>query len=667
MAEKQNNTDSTFAFGEVIPYIRDKSLQLMVSSGNYTLGFARVLKETLPLAQLIGRSRDVELAELSDAIDALFQALSDHPMVGTLHGLTKKMRSENLLPNEKTTEQLIHYLINEMTLRSGVAIPDRLIEEFWRFFNELMAEEELSGLGEVSLDALRILVKAYEPMLLNVINQIKELRRINDSQFKQVLAPLDVLGGDAEIFKRQIRALRHIRTFFEIDPEDLHGQAAVMAQMVREFGPFFIKMAQVAAANADFLSTEMAEALEVFHEDVEAMTPEEVEQAFEECYGQSPNERYYGFNAAKPLKSGSIASVYLAERPSVDAQGRHRLSPVIVKVGRHNLEREFMVGKTVIKLAILSSRYWAPHAKVEPFLESWMQQIDVFVEGFKQELDFDTEAANQQRFADRSKLSDGWRVPKVFDSCRRIIEMEYVENPVSLNRAFDHLPPRKALKLRRKLGKNYLHAVLTHMLLYKEFHGDLHAGNVVVGKDRDLYLIDWGNTVDLAPIWQPTLRYILAVLQADPNTVLNSLYELVSNPRAIDSQRDALRKMLSQTFAQNSASPLGKDVLWVLLQEGEEGLLTRAELVMNLLTGLSRHGITVRGEFLHLSRSLVGMVGSYNSLYQGVSKRAMMIDIMSVLAKFPLETAKLMVSNLRDNVRLDNSKPLQGEVLSSLT
>ena len=57
-----------------------------------------------------------------------------------------------------------------------------------------------------------------------------------------------MVRNDLLIFKRQIRALRYVRQFFEIDPSDLKGQADVVARMVREFGPLFIKMAQVAAS-----------------------------------------------------------------------------------------------------------------------------------------------------------------------------------------------------------------------------------------------------------------------------------------------------------------------------------------------------------------------------------------------------------------------------------
>ena len=42
-----------------------------------------------------------------------------------------------------------------------------------------------------------------------------------------------------------------------------------------------------------------------------------------------------------------------------------------------------------------------------------------------------------------------------------------------------------------------LYTVLQHIFLYHELHGDLHPGNVMIGSDGTLHLIDWGNVVQL--------------------------------------------------------------------------------------------------------------------------------------------------------------------------
>ena len=120
-------------------------------------------------------------------------------------------------------------------------------------------------------------------------------------------------------------------------------------------------MAQVAAANSDFLPEEISRELMVFQEDVPPMSPEEVIEAIRENFGRPVHECDYGFDPAKPLKSGSIGSVYL-KKPAIE-DGKEVLIPVIVKIGRTRLDREFLMGKTALNLTILSSHYWAPHSQ----------------------------------------------------------------------------------------------------------------------------------------------------------------------------------------------------------------------------------------------------------------------------------------------------------------
>ena len=516
-----------------------------------------------------------------------------------------------------------------------IPIPEQLTEDFWSFFNELMSEPELKGLGEISLDVARIVVSAYEPLLVEVINQLKHLRDANSAHLQDIVSQTDILKSDLDIFRRQIGALAYIREFFDTDPEDFETQASIVAQMVREFGPFFIKMAQVAASGSDFLPEEISQALEVFQEDVEPMTPTEVEQAFLESFGVLPGKRYYDFDASKPLKSGSIATVYVAEKPVRNRRGRQELKTVVVKVGRHNLEREFLIGKTVIKLAILSSQYWAPHSKLSPFLSSWLDQVDVFVEGFRAELDFEAEARVQARFAERASYTGGWHVPEVYQTTRRIIEMEYVDPASSLTTAFRGMGKRKALKARRKVGRAFLHTVLSHLFVYQEFHGDLHPGNLMVGENQQLHFIDWGNSVDVSDIWRPALRYLQAIFAADAMAIADAMIALGTEPEKLQSQRKEICVLIEGALADSTLEPLGMDFLAVLYQEGGEGLKRRLELAMGLGAIMSRQGIVINSEYMHLSRSMAAMLGSYLGIYKDVSRLVLAQDAFLVTCRFP--------------------------------
>ena len=647
-APKPIPADETLSFGEFLPVLKDRAQLALRTTGEMTIGLARIIKALGPLIELLNTADEVTEVQLHEVIDGLFDAISQHPLVGQLRILTERMRERRMLPNESSTEDLIRFLVDQVHKRSLINIPKEVTEEFWRFFDELMSEPELRGLGEVSLDVARILLTAYEPLITVLINQLKALRKINDRKLREIALSAHVVREDLAIFKRQIRALRFVRLFFEVDPEDLKGQAEVVAQMVREFGPLFIKMAQVAASNSDFLPQEMAESLAVFREDVDPMTAEEVEKAFIECFGELPGDRYFGFDASKPLKSGSIASVYIAQKPMKPTRkGQRHLVPVVVKVGRHNLAREFLIGKTVIKLAIVSSHYWAPHSKLAPFFNSWLDQIDVFVEGFNCELDFESEALNQTRFAQRTREADGWYVPEVFVSSRRIIEMELVDNAQCLSTAFKPGSPLRRKSIRRQVGRNFLQAMLTQMLVYKEFHGDLHAGNVLVDPAGKLHFIDWGNTVMLEGIWRPALSYLQGVLCGDSDAVVNAVIEMGVAGKVTAKERREIEASVIKAFAASDVTPLGYDFARTLYEEGNEGLIERVDLAMRLASGFTRQGLVIKGEYMHLSRSVTAMIGSYMAIYSGLPPSTMLLDALEVSWRFPVSLGRLAMEAAR--------------------
>ncbi len=656
-------SDALLSLRELLPALREHASSALRSTTDLTVGVARIVRMVLPLIDLINAKKDITEPELHAALNDLFESITNHPLVGQLGTITARMRDLRWLPNEQSTEDLLKFLVEQVHKRSVVPIPKEVSDQFWQFFDELMQEPELRGLADVSLEVLRILLTAYEPLIVKVINQLKALKRANDAKLSDIADSVAVIRDDLAIFKRQIRALRHVRLFFDTDPKDFKGQAEVMAQMVREFGPLFIKMAQVAAANADFLPQEMSEALAVFREDVDPMTPEEVEQAFMECFGELPDKRYFGFDASKPLKSGSIASVYLAQKPmKATRRGERRLSPVVVKVGRHNLAREFLIGKTVIKLAIVSSHYWAPHSKIAPFFNSWVSQIDEFVEGFNRELDFEMEAENQARFAGRTRPLGEWRVPKVYARTRRIIEMEYIDDAINLQSAFAPYSVLRNERTQRRIGRAFLQSVMSQMLVHREFHGDLHPGNVLVRNADHLYFIDWGNTVALEPLWRPALHYVRAVMSGNVDLVTDSVIRMCVDPQAMESKRDDIAIAVEKAFDAANVTPLSFDFAYTLYQEGQEGLIGRLELAVRLASSMSRQGVIIQGDYMHLSRSIAAMIGSYASIYVGLPRTTMLKDAAEVLLGFPLHMTRLFAFNKRVSLlrRLRQKIPIVG-------
>jgi predicted unusual protein kinase regulating ubiquinone biosynthesis (AarF/ABC1/UbiB family) len=604
---------------------------------------ARVASAFVPLTRMLGGETHIKDEDFSRELDLIFEALYEHPLTEGTRRITTYLRSRNVLPNEGSTESLIRYVLNESVARSPIPVPQQIIDEFWTFFHELMSDPELRGLADLGLDITRLILKTYEPLLVEVINELKDIYYSNQNRMDALLRRVQVVRSDLKIIRRQIKALRYIRPFFQADPKDYRAQAQIVAQMVREFGPFFIKMAQVAAATADFLPEEIARELAVFQEDVPPMSAQEARDAIMDSFGRPPEEIYFGFDAERPLKSGSIGSVYLAKKPVMINDVEH-LVPVIVKIGRHNLDREFLMGKTSIGLMLVSSQYWAPHGKLTPFLKAMTEQIDGFIEGFRGELQFEREAQVQASFSRRAQNSLIWRVPEVYSATERVIEMEYVDGAVNISRAVQHFKPRDPIAYRRDLAKKFLFTILSQIFVYQEVHGDLHPGNVMVDKDRRLHLIDWGNTIQLAGKMVPVLNYLKGALVANPDMLTDSLIAICTDPDAAKARRAEIREALVRTLDKKSIRPLSYDFVWMLYQEGPEGWLKRANTLMHLMSNTQQLGLVVRGEYLHLSRSLVAMIATLGNLYDGVPRYRALADILITVNSFP---ARLLQDYLR--------------------
>jgi ubiquinone biosynthesis protein len=617
---------------------------LLRELGGVSLSTLQLTRGFVPLLKLLSSNADVTAVQLSAALDAAFAELYQHPLTRSTAKLTSFLRTRGLLPNEQSTENMLRYVVDQVLQRSPMPVPEALVKEFWAFFDELFAQPELKNLGEVSFEMSRLVLRTYEGTLVEVINLLKGSRRYNELQLREVMRRAGMVRGDITIVRRQLRALRHIRPFFLADPRDFARQAQIVAAMVREFGPFFVKLAQVAAANADFLPEEIGHELAVFHEDVPPMSADEVRAAFVEAYGRPPERMYADFDAEHPIKSGSIGSVYLARKPVVE-RGHDVLRTVIVKVGRQNIEREFIMGKLVIGLAIMSTHVWAPHSKLEPFLRSMQQQVDELVAGFVNELDLESEARNQLRFYERSRGSQVWKVPALYSATRRILEMEFVSDADSLTRAVRRLSARKRRRFQAQVSERLLYTLFNHVFVYNELHGDLHPGNIMVGQHGDLHLIDWGNVVQLEGLWAPVWRYLLGAVLADTDILTDALLAMSTETQADDPRRREIKALLDETLRKRGVSALSRDnALSELRHGGIEGLLQRGRTVLQLLANTQQSGVVISREYVHLSRSLLAAIGSFGTLYEDTSKRLLAFDVLRSLSRLPLVA-------VRDTVR----------------
>lgn len=362
------------------------------------------------------------------------------------------------------------------------------------------------------------------------------------------------------------------------------------------------------------------------------MTADQVRKVFLEDFGQPPEDLYYNFDASKPLKSGSIGSVFLTKK-AIEKDGATVLLPMVVKVARHNLEREFAMGSLAIELMLISSQYWAPHSKLKPFLKSMAEQIKEFTKGFEQELDFSNEARVQQRFYERALRSELWSVPKVYGASGRVIEMEFLDEVKPISQALVGHPDRP--KRRKQIANHFLYVVLEHLLIHQEFHGDLHAGNLLVDEESHLYLIDWGNSVDMHGKWGNVFQYISAALCADLEALTDVLIAMSTTPAKHEARREDLRSALEETLSKRDVKALQPWQLHEFYKEGTQGLSQRVSMAIQLLSNTYQLGITIQSDYLHLSRSVTAMLATYANLYSDEKRLTVTKELIEGLLRAP--------------------------------
>jgi len=170
-----------------------------------------------------------------------------------------------------------------------------------------------------------------------------------------------------------------------------------------------------------------------------------------------------------------------------------------------------------------------------------------FASALREELDFRIEARNIAAVASSSRV----RVPAVYRqwSTSGVLVMEYLDG-VSVRDAEPVLAESAAD--RHGLACGLLAAMLGQVMAEGTFHADPHPGNVLVLRDGQLALIDFGSVGRLDPLQQAALRrLLLAVARRNPAELHDALFDLAQAARPAAAGDDLLERTLAQFIAQH--------------------------------------------------------------------------------------------------------------------
>lgn len=303
---------------------------------------------------------------------------------------------------------------------------------------------------------------------------IKRLRQIGNVLIKHGLGYVVGQLNISPVITWARRLILWHRQELDITPESL----AVRTRFVlEELGPSFVKFGQMISSRPDLVPVEFAEQFKKLQDEVPPFSFQEVRQVIENELNAPLNKLYRSFEPTS-LAAASIAQVHRAEL--------HDGQKVIVKVQRpgirQTIERDIELlfyFARLLEKQIPEVRLYRPVGIAEEFSRS-----------IRREQDFMLEANSAQRIKDNFEGDPTVYIPKVFWalSSSRVLTMERVEGiPV------DELEQLEAAGCDLKvIAKHGCEAFLRQIFEHGFFHADPHPGNILVGEDNCIYLLDFG-------------------------------------------------------------------------------------------------------------------------------------------------------------------------------
>ncbi|MGY1603999.1 ABC1 kinase family protein [Geodermatophilus sp. SYSU D00815] len=337
------------------------------------------------------------------------------------------------------------------------------------------------------------------------------------------------------------RFLRGRRPAGGASAESRRALARSLRRALDDGGVTFVKLGQQLSTRRDLVPPEFVAELAALRDDAAPVPWEDVEAVLAAELGR-PVAEVFAEVDPRPLAAASVAQVHAARL----ADGR----AVVVKVQRPGVAA--VVERDLDILLHLARR-----------LESrtrWGRSIGAvglargFAEALREELDFTTERDNLEAMAAALAASPcrGVRVPAPHAelTTARVLVMERLAG-TPLGAAEPVLAALGADR-RRATASALLDTVLDQVLDHGLFHVDLHPGNVLVGDDGTLGLLDLGSVGRLDTTTRTAFGRLVAALgSADSVAAGDALLELVDRPEEIDER--ALERALGTLIVRFTA------------------------------------------------------------------------------------------------------------------
>ncbi|MCP2159519.1 putative unusual protein kinase regulating ubiquinone biosynthesis, AarF/ABC1/UbiB family [Williamsia serinedens] len=369
------------------------------------------------------------------------------------------------------------------------------------------------------------------------VSPLAEARRMGVTAFQVARGGVEFAAGIRPGAPLAPRAAREVRDVFE------------------RLGPTYVKLGQLIASSPGVFTPLLSREFESLLDRVAPAPAAAVEQVLTDELGAPPSEVFAEFDLT-PIASASIAQVHTATL--------HSGERVVVKV-----QRPGIAPRLAADVQILT--HLARLAEISEYgrMLSARDVVDDFAAGLNAEIDFRNEASAMEDFVAglaETSLADRVRVPRVHRefTTAAVLTMEYVE-AVRID----------DVKAVRNAGHDGTELVRTLLLSFLEsafhggvFHGDLHAGNVLVDAQGRLVLLDFGIVGRFDPRTRRIMRRLVGdlFLRNDYESAGRALFTLgaVKKPGGTRDGAKDMRRFIAPTAGKGlgsmSYTDLGKQL-----------------------------------------------------------------------------------------------------------
>ena len=249
-----------------------------------------------------------------------------------------------------------------------------------------------------------------------------------------------------------------------------------LARALEKLGPSYVKLGQVLATRADVVGQRFARGLSRLQDQMPAFDQQIAIATLERELGGKLADWFTEFR--EPVNAASVAQVHRA----TTTDGRD----VAVKILRPGIEARLQKDIRAMQLGAKLVQHFVPAAKrLEP-----VKFVDTVARATELETDLRLEAASASELAEAAALAENYRVPEIDweRSAKRVLTTNWIDGiPLTDTDRID-----AAGIDRVALANTLTRAFLTTAMEAGVFHADMHAGNLFVDTDGNLWAVDFG-------------------------------------------------------------------------------------------------------------------------------------------------------------------------------